>query len=157
MIPKSFLVAALAILPTSVLAQSHDAAGTWTFTPAAESYPVREDLVVIHLNHSHDRFEPVNADHPAADASGQCFGAIVIRAGQASGSGNCHYRDGQGDALVTQWTVEGVEPDGRSRGQWEIVDGTGKWAGATGGGSYLSGPDGAGEYKAELTGEMTLN
>ena len=117
MTPKSFLVAVLAILPNPVLAQSYDAAGTWTFTPAAETYPVSEDLVVIHLNHSHDRFEPVNADHPAADASGQCFGAIVIRAGQPSGSGNCHYRDGQGDALVTQWTVEGMESDGRTRGR----------------------------------------
>jgi hypothetical protein len=157
MTPKSFLVIALAMLPTSGRAESLDAAGIWSGTPANQVHPVSDDLVVIHVTTSHDRFEPVHADHPAANSTGQCFGAVVIRAGQATGSGNCRYQNDAGDVLATTWVVEGVDADGQTYGRWEIIDGTGLWSGASGSGTYRTTQNAEVGYRSELAGEITLN
>ena len=153
MTPKSIFAAVLVFLPIPALAQTFDASGVWTGTSASVTHAVSDDLVAVHINVTHDRLEPTSPDNPAADATGQCFGALLIQAGQASGSGNCHYVDGDGDMLITEWTAEGIDADGWTTGRWALIEGTGKWSGASGGGSYRAGPD----AMNEITGEMTLN
>ncbi len=157
MTPKSIFAAVLVFLPVPAFAQTMDASGAWIFTPASVPYPVAHNLVVIHVNNAYDRFEPAGPDHPAAGAAGQCFGAILINAGQASGRGNCHIVDGDGDAWVSEWIVEGIDADRMTTGRWAIIDGTGKYAGASGSGSFRAGADASGTYKNETTGEITLN
>jgi hypothetical protein len=157
MTPKSFLVAVLVLLPAPALAESFDASGVWTFTPEIVPHPVAEDLVALHFSASYDLFEAAGPDFPGADATGRCFGAMVIRAGQASGNGNCHTVDGDGHEIITEWIAEGTDDDGKTTGRWSVIGGNGKYAGAEGGGTWRSGPDATGAYKNEVTGEMTLN
>ena len=156
MTPKYVFVAVLVFLPVPASAQTIDAAGVWTGTPGSVVHAVSDELVTVHVNVTHDRFEPASQDNPAANARGQCFGALMFRAGQPSGTGNCHYVDGDGDMLVTEWVVEGLA-DGWTTGRWTFIGGNGKYTGGAGTGAYRSTQDGSGGYRAELTGEMTLN
>lgn len=157
MTPKSIFAAVLVFLPAPALAQSIDAGGVWSGTPASEMHQVADDLVVIHLNVSHDRFEPVDAEHPAADASGQCFGSVLVRAGQPTGSGHCHYVSAEDEQLVTSWTLESIDQDGATSGRWEIVSGSGRWADASGSGTFRTTQGAEEGYRTELSGELTLN
>jgi hypothetical protein len=157
MTPKSVFVAVLVFLPVPALAQTIDVTGVWSYTSELEAHPAGEDLVALHLSSVHDRFEPANTDFPIADASGKCFGAMLIRAGQASGGGNCHIVDADGDMYVSDWIVEGVDAANMTTGRWTLIGGTGKFSGASGGGTFRSGQDASGAYKNEVTGEMTLN
>ena len=157
MTPKSVLVAVLVVLPAPALAQTIDVTGVWIYTPQIEVHSVADDLTALHLSSVYDRFEPASTDFPIPDASGKCFGAMLIRAGQASGSGNCHIIDGDGDMYISDWIVEGMDADRRTTGRWTLIGGTGKFSGASGGGTFRSGQDVSGAYKNEVTGEMTLN
>ena len=156
MTPKSIFAAVLVFLPVPAFAQTIDAAGVWTGTPGSVVHAVAEDLVAIHVNLAHDRFEPASPDNPAANTTGQCFGSLLVRAGQASGGGNCHYVDVDGDMLVTEWAVEGIA-EGWTMGRWTFIGGSGKFSGASGSGAYRSTQNAPGGYRAELTGEITLN
>jgi hypothetical protein len=157
MTPKSLLVAVLVFLPAPVLAQTVDVSGVWNYSPDIEQHPAGENLVALQLNQSYDRFDPASGDFSLPEATGRCFGAMLIDAGQGSGSGNCHYVDADGDMWISEWIVEGVDADSKTTGTWNFIGGTGKYAEASGTGTFRAGPDASGDYKNEVTGEMTLN
>jgi hypothetical protein len=157
MTPKSLFAAVLVFLPVPALAQTFDASGVWTYTPQLVPHPVADDLVALHLSSSYDRFEPVSPDYPLPEATGQCFGAMLIRAAQASGGGNCHIVDADGDMFISEWIAEGMDAESMTTGRWALIGGNGKYSGASGGGTFRSGADASGTYRNEVTGEMTLN
>ncbi|MGR3465033.1 hypothetical protein [Limimaricola sp.] len=124
-------------------------------TPNSMQMPVSEDLVVIHNQVEYDGFETTDPDSPFASLTGPCFGAALVEAGTVSGSGYCHYSDADGDMALMEWTVTGMGEEGRITGDWMVRGGTGKWAGASGGGSFDAGGEGA-EYTNMVTGEVTM-
>ena len=157
MTPKSIFAAVLVFLPIPALAQTFDASGVWTYTSENEVHPVADDLVAIHVVQAYESFEPVSPDYPLPEATGRCFGAFLIRAGQASGSGYCHIVDTDGDMFISEWIVEGLDAERMITGSWSVIDGSGKYSGASGSGTYRSGEDASGIFENEVTGEITLN
>ncbi len=146
----------LAVLAGPAIAESYDATGVAYATSSSMQMPVGETMVVIHAATDYDRFEMSDADNPLASLTGPCFGSILVNAGQVSGSGNCHYTDGDGDIAVLEWQAEGMSDDGKTAGSWSILGGTGKWAEAEGGGTFNAGDDESGNYRNDITGEFTL-
>jgi hypothetical protein len=138
------------------LAASFDGAAVGHGTAANMPMPVAEGFVVIQTSTTYSGFETPDPANPMAGVSGPCFGAVLIHAGAVSGSGYCHYTDGDGDMVVMNWTADGLSAENRTLGDWSIVGGTGKWAEATGGGRFDAGTDAAGVYTNNTTGEFTL-
>ncbi|WP_343115717.1 hypothetical protein [Ostreiculturibacter nitratireducens] len=153
---KLFWATVLFALASPAVAETYDAGGTGHGTAMNEAMPVSEDLVVIHAVSQYDRFDTTDPDSPMSSLKGPCFGSLVIKAGQVSGDGNCHYADKDGDMVIMAWTAEGLSDDGRTMGSWSVVGGSGKWAEASGGGGFLAGEDAAGVYTNEITGEVML-
>jgi hypothetical protein len=149
------VAACFAVCGTSVFAGSIDATGVGKGSVQNEVIPVSEGLVVVHSNTTYEGFDGVGADNPLADATGKCWGSIMIKAGAVSGGGLCNYTDGDGDTAIMGWSPEGVTQDGRTTGSWSVEGGTGKWAAATGGGAFDSGMT-DGVYSNKITGEFIL-
>ena len=90
---------------------------------------------------------------PPARSSGaswqECSGLITVKPDQSrSGAGNCYTVDSDGDWWIASWDLTGFA------GNWSILNGTGKYAGQTGGGTWKSGyhyADGTGQTLWEGT------
>ena len=147
---------AAACMATPVLAETYSANGIGMGSSATEQMPVREDLVVVHSQTSYDGFKMEDEANPMSGLSGSCFGAVLAEAGAISGSGNCHYSDVDGDMTAVAWTATGMDEAGRTMGTWELLGGTGKWDGASGGGDFNAGVGEDGTYTNEITGEVML-
>lgn len=96
---------------------------------------------------------------PVAGMTGDCFGYMEIAVGTgATGSGTCVWSDAEGDTWVGPWSVHGMTPELASLGTWVVTGGTGKFAGASGGGTFtaLTNPQ-TGESKLDVAGSMVLN
>lgn len=106
-----------------------------------------EDLTVISVKIDEEIVAPDG--HPMNGATGNCWGSVAVTAAGAEGAGHCNYSLTDGDAWVIRWKAA---PD-MTGGEWEIVGGTGKFAGATGNGTYVN--QGEGE-PTKLTGEVVL-
>jgi len=66
----------------------------------------------------------------------QCVGVAAILKGKSSNTGWCEYIDAAGDKILGHGGRSGTPT-----GQWEFVNGTGKFTGITGGGPYkVQGP-----------------
>ena len=150
--PFAFLVALL--LPVS--AAAFDAKGTGSGTNMNEVMPIHDGLVVVKVNSIYKGFDTYVADNALATAKGPCYGTMIIDKGSVSGGGACNYTDADGDAVVISWTPSGFGDEGRTIGTWQLIGGTGKWMGASGGGDFNAGGDGDG-YTNMVTGEITLN
>lgn len=151
----TIVAAALAafVLPSAGLA--FDASGTGVGTSNTQPMPIHDGLVVVHASTDYTGFETDNPDNALASAKGPCWGSMLIDKGAVSGGGLCHYTDADGDQVVMRWTPEEMV-DGRTKGSWEVVGGSGKWMAASGGGSFDSGTT-DGKYENHVTGEITMN
>ena len=71
-------------------------------------------------------------DHPANLANRICAGGMKIAPDGKSGAavGSCTYTDKEGDVFHLNWQ------SGFTEGTWEIVSGSGKFAGTTGSGMF---------------------
>lgn len=145
----------LVALAAPAVAAPVDVSSIGQGTASSSPMPVSDDLVVIHASTLYSGFEG-NPDNPMASFQGPCFGAVLVKAGEVSGGGNCHYTDGDGEIAVIAWTADGIRAEGRTQGTWEIAGGSGKWAAATGGGRFDAGTDEQGTYTNNVTGELTM-
>ena len=69
-------------------------------------------------------------NHPLNQASGDCDGACTIDAnGKATCMGSCTWVDSDGHLAFFTWT-------GQNEGSWRLVGGSGKYAHATGKGTW---------------------
>ncbi len=71
------------------------------------------------------------AGGPFDKTSFQCVGVVRVMQGTATGDGICEYVDADGDKTLGKATRTG-----NPGGEWTFINGTGKYAGITGGGSY---------------------
>ena len=68
---------------------------------------------------------------PFDKQSFQCVGIVRVMQGTATADGICEYVDADGDKTLGQ-----VTRTGNPGGEWRFINGTGKYAGITGGGAY---------------------
>ncbi len=148
--------AALAAFSAPAMAGMMDATSTGHGESMSEVMPVSEGLVVVKAATVYSGFEYEGGDGPFAGYTGPCFGSIVIKDGMVSGGGHCSYSNDDGLTSVVAWTAESVSADGRTQGTWELVGGTGKWATATGSGTFDAGADADGNYTNNVAGEVAF-
>ncbi len=146
----------LPALDTAGWAETYNANGTGHGKSMSTPMPLSEDLIVVQAHTMYDGFDSENPDNPLASVTGPCFGDIMIDKGAVSGDGLCHYTDAGGDTVVMKWTASGMTAEGRTTGDWMVMGGTGKWMGASGGGTFDAGTDAMDKYTNMVTGEVTL-
>ena len=83
---------------------------------------------------------------------GDCFGTARMAAGRMIGDGYCAYVDPEGQKLFVRWYIhDATSPVGT----WQFAGGTGKWAGAVGGGLFADTPtDQKGVTLSHVTGTV---
>lgn len=125
------------------------------------SYPITPDRRDLIFGVSEwDVPQPDDRESPLHGLQGTCFGVTEFDGDTiVGGGGYCTYTDADADRLVTRWTpieqVLGTAPG--TRGEWQVVEGSGKWEGSTGSGTSLNSRVGdGGERRRELRGTITL-
>jgi hypothetical protein len=74
--------------------------------------------------------------NPLALAAMTCMGTSVTRGEtMVRGAGTCDSLDADGDVAFFWW-----RSDDKGGGHWGFLEGTGKWSGVEGGGTYAPGP-----------------
>ena len=101
--------------------------------------PVTEELVIVNISNN-GVMNLEDSNNPLNGAQGSCGGSALIRDGKVTGSGFCVYTDSNGDKSVVSWAAQALNKSGGNDGVWEFVTGTGKYANASGGGSYSNQP-----------------
>ena len=148
-------IAALAVPAFS--GGTYDSSGVGYGTSQNEVTPIADGHMVMSSATTWDTMDMANADHPFQGMSGKCFGAVEVKVPNAAGSGHCVFTDGDGDQNVNRWVATGLGADGALQGSWTVVGGTGKFAGASGGGMFSSLTDQAtGKFENTITGALTL-
>lgn len=138
---RSSIVMGALVLVTSVLLTAA--------APAAElqregdfnaTYCFSGDLAVLAQSQTDRAFSfeltgPVRAETPGAFldmSSVQCVGLGEVRDGRSSGTHQCHFMDADGDKVFARFEAEGP------KSTFEILGGTGKYVGISGGGETQS-------------------
>ena len=154
------IFAGLALAASVVAAQAggtYDSSGTVQGQAASEITVLGEGHMVMLLPTAHNNFEMADPNHPFADMSGTCTGAVEVIAAAVSGTGMCVYENAAGETMAIRWIGENFDADGGFHGQWLIAGGTGSLSGSTGGGDFISFTDESnGAQEVTLTGAMTL-
>ena len=101
--------------------------------------PITEGLVIVGISNS-GVMNLEDSSNPLNGAQGSCGGSALIQNGKVTGSGFCIYTDSDGDQSIVSWTAQALNKSGGNDGVWEFVTGTGKYANASGGGSYSNQP-----------------
>ncbi|MEQ8824688.1 MAG: hypothetical protein RIC14_09965 [Filomicrobium sp.] len=101
-----------------------------------QAEPVAEGHVLLNLSTVYSSFETSDPKSPFKDQTGKCWGAIEVNPPNANGGGNCVFTTASGDKHFNKWTVTGLSKDGASVGNWVVIGGTGKYEGASGGGTF---------------------
>ncbi|MFA3915997.1 hypothetical protein [Ruegeria hyattellae] len=153
---KLLLVSFFTVFSQVAWANSYDAHGTGIATSSSVTTQVSEGLIVVDVHTDYEKFETVDPQNPLTTATGPCFGAIMIKAGQVSGGGVCNYTDHDGDMAIISWVPQGIGRDGLTLGIWSVEGGTGKWDRASGGGAFRAGTRDDGTYRNDVTGAITL-
>ena len=102
-----------------------------------EVHPVARGLTAIVGGTDVASFAPKAIGNPFAGLTGTCFGAMELKANRLSGGGYCTFKDALGEAVALRWTA--LAPVTRGyRGRWDVLGGSGPWAGATGTGTFVA-------------------
>ena len=134
MIRSLTLAAVLAATP--VLADTYDGSGTGTGQSVTEIIEVAPGHMVMNARTDYAKFD-FGDGNPMSAMAGPCFGSFEVNMGVTTGGGKC-VLSGGGDTAVLQWTAEAVDEKGGLHGAWSVRGGTGKWAEASGGGTFIS-------------------
>jgi hypothetical protein len=84
----------------------------------------------------HEKITTSDPDNPLNGAAGTCSGVLEFIDGKMDASGYCRFKDTSGDIHIGQWTGREMTEDGVFKGDFTVLGGTGKWDGATGGGTF---------------------
>ena len=154
------ICSAAAFLAASTAAHAggtYSMAGTGSAEIASTAHEVAEGHMIINALSNYSALETEDAENPLNGASGPCFGAIEVKAPEMKGEGHCVYTDGDGDIAVLHWITSAMNDSRGPVGEWHLTGGSGKYAGASGGGGYSVVSDY--ETKTQVntvTGEITL-
>lgn len=155
---KTVLTATIVLAATGAHAETMMTKGKGMGQAETQIMQMGEDHMIMHTNTAYSTYEMDSADDPMQGMSGPCFGAMEVMAGKVSGSGYCAFTHQNGDMASIHWSATGMSPEGAVTGEWHVTGGTGKWMGATGGGTFSSMTDQAtGMSENTVEGEVTLN
>lgn len=153
---RTITLVAAAVLGSGALAgESFDVGATTVGTSTSTYVPFGETHVFIDMKTAYTM--PDNGS-PIAGMTGDCFGYMEVAIGKgATGSGTCVWSDADGDTWVGPWQINGMSPERASQGTWIVAGGTGKFVGASGGGTFtaLTNPQ-TGESQLNVKGSMVL-
>ena len=121
---------AIGLSAAAVSADTFDAGAKGMGVNANEVIGISDGFAVIKSQTDYDSFE-VAAGNPLEGATGSCFGAVLVRGAEASGTGNCVFDTALGNKAVMTWKATHIGADGALSGDWAVSGGTGDWAGAT--------------------------
>jgi hypothetical protein len=117
--------------PAAELAKEGDFNATYCFAgTTATLVQSKADLA-----YSFELTGPVRAETPGSFldmTSVQCVGLGEVKSGKSSGTHQCHFMDADGDKVFTRFEAEGP------KATFEILGGTGKYAGISGAGETQS-------------------
>ena len=155
---STFWAAALTAMAAPALAGgTFDSAGVGKGMSQNEITPIAENHMVMQSLTVWETMEMSDAGHPFQGMSGSCFGAVEIKVPNATGAGNCVFSDGDGDKSINRWTATGLNAEGALVGSWSVVGGTGKFAGSSGGGTFVSLTDqSTGKFENTITGALSM-
>lgn len=144
------------VLGSAAYADSYDISGSTVGKSTSSYVPMGESHVYVDLN---SKYTLPDNGTPMAGMAGECMGYMQIAVGAgAEGSGMCVWTDGDGDTWFGPWDVNGMGADRSTQGTWYVAGGTGKFANATGGGTFTSLTDPqSGDSALDVSGSVTLN
>ncbi len=150
-------VLAIGLFAASASGETYDSEGKGMGMNTNEVYGISDGHAVVKTQTNYDSFE-VPSGHPLEGATGACFGALLINAGAASGTGNCVFDTASGDKAVLSWVAKGLGADGALTGDWTVSGGTGGWGTASGSGTFSSLTDPETKtFVNTITGSITMN
>lgn len=150
------LAALLALSPVAAGAADLTVDGVASGSDHFQVHPVMQGLTSITGGADVESFAPKSIGNPFEGLRGTCFGAMELRSNRLSGGGYCTFEDARGEAVALRWTA--LAPVTRGyRGSWELLGGTGPWAGGTGKGTfvYLMNPE-TRQATTGITGQVRL-
>lgn len=141
---RSLMIGALGLAWVSAAQAggTFNAAGKGMATDESVMHAIGENHILIANNNVYSTFEAEDPANPMNGMSGACFGSTEVKAGVVSSNGYCNWTDTGGDKVVIRWIGSHVDAKGAVHGTWILHGGTGKWVGATGGGTYAAAPAG---------------
>ena len=151
----AILVTALVVGTGAWAGDSYDLAGSTVGASTSTYLPFGDTHMFMDMSHTYTM--PDNGT-PVSGMTGECFGYMEVAIGQgAFGGGTCVWSDADGDTWVGPWRINGITPERASQGTWFVAGGTGKFEGATGGGTFtaLTDPQ-TGESQLDVAGSMVM-
>lgn len=112
-------------------AQMTETTGGNAFVPEVVSQsPLPDGNMLVHVANKGFIWND-DVDVQAGNGSMNCYGTAIVspEGEQLSGSGSCHTVDEDGDTWSAWYT-------GATGGEWGFINGTGKYAGISGGGTW---------------------
>ena len=151
------IVAAALVAVPAAAQQTFDAAGIGRGENASTVRPITDDRTVVIALTEYEPIEGLAAENPLAGLTGPCFGMFEIAGGAVEGGGYCTFDDPEGSRAIIRWTAEEAASPAEMGGSWTLLGGSGKWAGASGGGSFaLTTDTDTGRFTNEVSGEVTM-
>lgn len=152
------VIAGVVVAATGVFAETTlNSGGVASGTSDTKITALSETHMLVQSTSNYDMMKMASADHPYNDMSGQCIGSFEMRIPSATGGGHCVFSDAAGDTTITSFEATAMGPDGALIGTWAVVGGTGKFAGASGGGTFNSLTNReTGTFENKITGAMVM-
>lgn len=126
----TIIVCAAALVGAATAAHAGEVSGMNILTPRPSETTDLGNGIVYQTTVSSGVITTADPDHPLNAASGYCSGGCVSKGEDApSCMGSCTWADTDGDLAFSTWT-------GQTEGTWKMDGGTGKWAKATGSGTW---------------------
>ena len=158
---KRLLIAATCLAAVSTGAHagdSYDAGGVGKGTNKTSVVVVREGHMLMNSISTYTGYEASDPKNPMNGMTGTCRGAIELKVPSATGQGHCEFTAKNGDKQISTWVATGVAKSGAITGTWTHVGGTGRYQGATGGGTFHSLTDRkTGTFVNTVKGAILLN
>ena len=113
-----------------------DASGVARGTSANKQEVIGKGHVLVQSLATYNSFDAKDPGNPLNGMKGRCWGALEIKVPAVTGQGYCTFTTPSGDKQFSAWVAQNLGPKGAISGTWKMLSGTGKLAGATGGGTF---------------------
>ncbi|MGJ5621336.1 hypothetical protein [Sulfitobacter sp. MF3-043] len=120
-------------------------------------FPIDDGHMIVFTSTEYTSNNQDDAGTLLSGMKGECSGTLELQPPAASGQGHCVFRTAMGAIIYTKWVATGMTAEGAITGEWTTVGGTDVFAGATGGGTFVSLTDQAtGKTENAISGSTEL-
>ncbi|MGJ8617504.1 MAG: hypothetical protein ACSHWS_11740 [Sulfitobacter sp.] len=156
---RPFIIAAVITVASALpcVADTLDMSSVTTGQTNNVVHPINEGRMIVFTNTEYTANDQDGAGTLLTGMTGKCSGTIDLEPPAASGQGHCLFTTTAGDIAFTKWVATGMTAEGAIAGDWSSVGGTGAFANATGGGTFVSATDPAtGKTQNTISGSVEL-